>query len=143
VVSGGKEGRAGPREPQNGRVHFTEQNVAGEGARKCTGTTVQTGSRGETGYGEGAEPSSISLHGTFPNSNRRNFSSPDTRVKPSTCQSPQLKQPSDETGTRSANTAYVMLANFSEETLTVPKHTVLGIAQQVSEELIDKINAEG
>jgi hypothetical protein len=36
-----------------------------------------------------------------------------------------------------------MLANFSEETLTVPKHTVLGIAQQVSEELIDKINAEG
>jgi hypothetical protein len=27
-----------------------------------------------------------------------------------------------------------MLANFSEETLTVPKHTVLGIAQQVSEE---------
>jgi hypothetical protein len=36
-----------------------------------------------------------------------------------------------------------MLANFSEETLTVPKHAVLGIAQQVSEELIDKINAEG
>jgi len=35
-----------------------------------------------------------------------------------------------------------MLANFSEETLTVPKHTVLGVAQQVSEELIDKINAE-
>jgi len=35
-----------------------------------------------------------------------------------------------------------MLANFSEETLTVPKHTILGIAQQVSEELIDKINGE-
>jgi len=35
-----------------------------------------------------------------------------------------------------------MLANVGEETLTVPKHTVLGIAQQVSEELIDKINAE-
>jgi len=35
-----------------------------------------------------------------------------------------------------------MLANFSEETLTVLKHTVLGIAQQVSEDLIDKINAE-
>jgi len=35
-----------------------------------------------------------------------------------------------------------MLANFSEETLTVPKHTVLGILQQVSENLIDKIHAE-
>ena len=35
-----------------------------------------------------------------------------------------------------------MLANFSEETLTVPKHTVLGITQHVSEGSIDKINAE-
>ena len=35
-----------------------------------------------------------------------------------------------------------MLANFSEETLTVPKHTDIRIAQQISEELIDKINAE-
>jgi hypothetical protein len=35
-----------------------------------------------------------------------------------------------------------MLANFSEETLTVPKHTVLGITQQVSEELINEINPE-
>jgi len=35
-----------------------------------------------------------------------------------------------------------MLANFSEETLIVPKHTVLGITQQVSEESIDKINAK-
>ena len=43
---------------------------------------------------------------------------------------------------RSANTAYVMLANVSEETLTVPKHAVLGFAQQVSEELISQIKAE-
>jgi len=35
-----------------------------------------------------------------------------------------------------------MLSYFSEETLTVPKHTVLGITQQVSEESIEKINAE-
>ena len=35
-----------------------------------------------------------------------------------------------------------MLANFSEEMLTVPKNIVLGVAQQVSEQLIDKINAE-
>ena len=35
-----------------------------------------------------------------------------------------------------------MLANLSVEKLTVPKHTVLGIAQQVSEEMIDKIRVE-
>jgi hypothetical protein len=35
-----------------------------------------------------------------------------------------------------------MLANLSVEKLTVPKHTVLGIAQQVSEEMIDKISVE-
>jgi len=50
-----------------------------------------------------------------------------SRVKPSTRQSLQLTQPSDETVTRSANTAYVLLVNFSEETLTVTKHTVLRI----------------
>ena len=65
-----------------------------------------------------------------------------SRVKPSTRQSSHLTQRSDETVTRSANTAYVMLANFSEETLTVPKHTILGIAQQVSEELVNEINRE-
>ena len=42
---------------------------------------------------------------------------------------------------RSPNTrAYVMLANFSDQTLTVPKPTVLGIAEEASEPLIDRIN---
>ena len=36
--------------------------------------------------------------------------------------------------------ACVMLANFSDETLTVPKATVLGIAEGISESLVDKIN---
>ena len=36
--------------------------------------------------------------------------------------------------------AYIMLANFSDETLTVPKATVLGIAEGISENLVDKIN---
>jgi len=36
--------------------------------------------------------------------------------------------------------AYVMLANFSDQALTVPKSTVLGLAEEVSEPLIDKIN---
>jgi hypothetical protein len=35
---------------------------------------------------------------------------------------------------------YVMLANFSDKTLTVPKSTVLGIAEEVSKPLIEKIN---
>jgi len=81
------------------------------------------------------EPAQIPIEGIFP---ARTLS----QVKPRTRQSPQLTQPSDGTVTRSAKTAHVMLANFSEETLTVPKHTVLGIAQQVSEDLIDKTNAE-
>jgi hypothetical protein len=33
-----------------------------------------------------------------------------------------------------------MLANFSDQTLTVPKSTVLGIAEEVSEPLVGKIN---
>jgi len=37
---------------------------------------------------------------------------------------------------------YVFLSNFRKETVTVPKHTILRITQQISEELFDKINAE-
>jgi len=33
-----------------------------------------------------------------------------------------------------------MLANFSDQTLTVPKSTVLGIAEEAAEPLIDRIN---
>jgi len=82
--------------------------MAREGARESRiGTPVQTGCCGETGNGEGAEPSTTSLHGTCPNSNRRNFSILDTlELKPSTRRSPQLTQPSDEKITRSANTGY-------------------------------------
>jgi hypothetical protein len=35
-----------------------------------------------------------------------------------------------------------MLANFSQEKLTVPKATFLGLAEEVSEDLIDQINFE-
>ena len=35
-----------------------------------------------------------------------------------------------------------MLENFSGETLVVPKATVLGIAEEVSEDLVNRINAE-
>jgi len=81
------------------------------------------------------EPARIPIEGIFPS---RTIS----RVNPSTRHSSQPKQSTDATVTRSANTAYVMLANFSEETLTVPKHTVLAIAQQISEKTINVINRE-
>lgn len=41
------------------------------------------------------------------------------------------------------NSAYVLLANFSNETLTISKATVLGAAEVVSESLIYRINANG
>jgi len=47
----------------------------------------------------------------------------------------------DQKAARWPNTsAYVMLANVSDQTLTVPKSTVLGIAEEASEPLIDRIN---
>ena len=82
------------------------------------------------------ELAQIPIEGIFP---ARTLST----VNTSTRQSSQQTSQCDDTITRSANSAYVTLANFSEETLTVPKHTVLGTAQQVSEALRDKINAGG
>jgi len=41
------------------------------------------------------------------------------------------------------NCAYVMLTNFSDEALTVPKATVLGVAEGISESIVDKINKVG
>jgi hypothetical protein len=35
-----------------------------------------------------------------------------------------------------------MLANFSSEELTIPKATILGVAEEVSESLVDKINIQ-
>jgi len=36
-----------------------------------------------------------------------------------------------------------MIANFSEEAPIIPKTTVLGIAEQIPEPLVDRINARG
>ena len=35
-----------------------------------------------------------------------------------------------------------MVANFSKEELTIPKATVLGVAEETTEELVNKINAD-
>ena len=41
-----------------------------------------------------------------------------------------------------SSNAYAMLANFSSETLTVPKGTVLGLAEEVSEQVVNQINSD-
>jgi len=62
-----------------------------------------------------------------------------TRERDST----QLTSPPEQANVdASANNVYVMLANFSQEKLTLPKATVLGLAEEVSEALIDRINIE-
>jgi len=38
--------------------------------------------------------------------------------------------------------ACVMVANFSDEALTIPKATVLGIAERISESMVAKINTK-
>jgi hypothetical protein len=35
-----------------------------------------------------------------------------------------------------------MLGNYSREALTLPKATVLGVAEEISEQLVDAINVE-
>jgi hypothetical protein len=37
--------------------------------------------------------------------------------------------------------AMLMIANFSEEVLTIPKATVLGVAEETTEALVERINA--
>jgi len=36
---------------------------------------------------------------------------------------------------------FFVFANFSDDALTIPKATVLGIAEGISESLVDKLNA--
>jgi hypothetical protein len=49
---------------------------------------------------------------------------------------------SDDRAKKSVDTrAFVTLANFSEETLVIPKATVVGLAEEVSETIVNKINS--
>ena len=48
----------------------------------------------------------------------------------------------DRTVARTRNScSYVMVANCSNEELTIPKATALGVSEEVSVELVDRINA--
>ena len=65
-----------------------------------------------------------------------------SRVESSTHETSQATAQHIHTVTRApASSAYVMLAKFSNEPLTIPKATVLGVAEGISESLVDRINA--
>jgi len=49
----------------------------------------------------------------------------------------ELTSQQDREVIRSADSAYVMFANFSNEPLTIPKATILGVAEEASGTLID------
>ena len=63
-----------------------------------------------------------------------------TRVGSGVCKSLPATSQADRAESRSLNT-HVLLANFSNEILTVPKATILRIAEEISEAEIDKINS--
>jgi len=82
------------------------------------------------------EPATIPIQGVF---SARALTRVGTKERDST----QLTSPPKQANTdASASNVYVMLANFSQEELTLPKDTVLGLAEEVSETLIDQINIE-
>ena len=80
------------------------------------------------------EPTHIPIEGVLP---ARAL----TSVECGPSKTPLMTSRADHKAVRSPNTsAYVMLASFSDETLTVPKSTVPGIAEEASQPLIDRIN---
>ena len=108
----------------------------------CISSPLQTCRTRKTGVRGWAEHPTFSSCGTSPNSDSRIF--PDrelTRIEPSARQSTQLRSQVSSSVGRRADRAYVVVANFSGEELNVTKATVLGVAEEVSEDLVDKINA--
>jgi hypothetical protein len=64
-----------------------------------------------------------------------------TRVECIPSNKSRMTSQAEHMDARSPNTrSYVTLANFGDQTLTVPKSTVPGIAEEASEALIDRIN---
>ena len=65
-----------------------------------------------------------------------------SRVEPKANEAFRVTSEHDRIAASTRNScAYVMVANFSNEELTIPKATVLGVAEEVSEALVDRINA--
>ena len=56
-------------------------------------------------------------------------------------QTPRSMTSQDDHTAVTARSVHVMVANFSTQELTIPKTSVLGIAEEVAESVVDKINA--
>jgi hypothetical protein len=83
------------------------------------------------------DPTQIPIQGVF---SARELS----RINSGAQEPPETTSEDGQTETQVArNRAYIMLENFSEETLVVPKATLLGVAERIPEPLVDKLNVRG
>ena len=88
---------------------------------------------------EGRQPSFINLYGTRDGTNGMCSSRASTHAstKQAELTADVTTRPHSEAP---RDSAYVMITNFSNEALTVPKAAVLGIAKEISESIVNKIN---
>jgi hypothetical protein len=64
-----------------------------------------------------------------------------SRVRPRANEPSRVTSEDHHSAARARNScAFVIVANFSEEPLTIPKATVLGVTEEISETLADCIN---
>ena len=119
-----------------------EQDMARKNYRKHHGgTAVPTGGYRTIGHRKGrdkpkigVQPTHIPIQGVLP---ARVLPRVGTNVRQSDPLLP--KSARSGSGIRKNHTC-VMLANFSDTPLTIPKAAVIGIAEQVAEDLVDRIN---
>jgi len=65
-------------------------------------------------------------------------------VEPGTQEASRVTSPGSHIVTRApSNRVLLMVANFSDEALTIPKKTILGVAEQIAEPLVSRINNKG
>jgi hypothetical protein len=82
------------------------------------------------------EPAQIATEGIF---SARALS----RVEPGTKETSSVTSPGIRNVIRVSNSCVLlMVANFSDESLTIPKKTILGVAEQIEEPLVNRINDE-
>jgi len=82
------------------------------------------------------EPAQIAIEGIF---SARALS----RVEPGTQEPSRVTSPGSHTATQASNSCVLlMVANFSDESLTIPKKTVLGVAEQNPEPLVNSTSTE-
>ena len=83
------------------------------------------------------EPAQIAIEGIF---SARALS----RVEPGTQEDSRVTSPGSHIVTRaSSNRVFLMVANFSDKALNIPKKTILGVAEQIAKPLVNRINDKG